>query len=132
MMKKQYEDVYGHIHMLKKQIGEAGGQGVVFRTMDPDLAVKLIHNSTKTDVSTDTSRNRRYTELRLLPLPDRINLTLPRAELKDAAGYVMTLLGDMQEFGDAFTPGDANSGMTNPWLDEMRDKIGRASCRERV
>lgn len=121
MMKKQYEDVYGHIHMLTKQIGEAGGQGVVFRTMDPDLAVKLIHNSTKTDVSTDTSRNRRYTELRLLPLPDRINLTLPRAELKDAAGYVMTLLGDMQEFGDAFTPGDANSGMTNPWLDEMRD-----------
>lgn len=119
-MKKQYEDIYGHTHMLTKQIGEAGGQGFVFRTMDPDLAVKLIHNNTKTDVSTDTSKNRRYTELRLLPLPDRINLTLPRAELKDAAGYVMMLLDDMQEFGDAFTPDDASS-MTNPWLDGMRD-----------
>lgn len=120
-MKKQYEDIYGHIHMLTKQIGEAGGQGAVFRTMDPDLAVKLIHKITKTDVSTDTSKNRRYAELRLLPLPGRINLTLPRAELKDAAGYVMMLLDDMQEFGDAFTPDDHNGGMENPWLDEMRD-----------
>lgn len=120
-MKKQYEDIYGHIHMLTKQIGQPGGQGVVFRTTDPDLAVKLIHNAAKTDVSTDTSENRRYAELRLLPLPNRINLTLPRAELKDAAGYVMMLLDDMQEFGDAFTPDDAGGGMKNPWLDEMRD-----------
>ncbi len=120
-MKKQYEDIYGHIHMLNKQIGKAGGQGVVFRTMDPDFAVKLIHNSTKTDVSTDTSKNQRYTELRLLPIPARINLTLPCAELKDAAGYVMMLLDDMQEFGDAFTPDDSHNIMTNPWIDEMRD-----------
>ena len=119
-MKKQFEDTYGHTHMLTKQLGEAGGQGVVFRTMDPDLAVKLIHNSAKTDVSTDTSKNRRYAELRFLPLPDWVNLTLPRAELKDAAGYVMTLLDDMQEFGEAFTPNDASGGMTNPWLDGMR------------
>ena len=69
-MRKQFEDIYGHTHMLTKQIGEAGGQGVVFRTMDPDLAVKLIHNSAKTDVSADTSNNRRYAELRLLPLPE--------------------------------------------------------------
>lgn len=121
LMKKQYEDIYGHIHMLTKQIGKAGGQGVVFRTTDPDLAVKLIHNSTKTDISMDTSGNRRYAELRLLPLPNRINLTLPRAELKNAAGYVMMLLDDMQEFGDAFTPDDANGGIANPWLEGMRD-----------
>ena len=120
-MRKQFEDIYGHTHMLTKQIGEAGGQGVVFRTMDPDLAVKLIHNSAKTDVSADTSNNRRYAELRLLPLPERINLTLPRAELKDAAGYVMMLLDDMQEFGGAFTPDGVNDGVANPWLDEIQD-----------
>ncbi|WP_406042452.1 protein kinase domain-containing protein [Succinimonas sp.] len=119
-MKNQYEDIYGHIHTLKEQLGQAGGQGVVFRTMEPDFAVKLIHNSTKTDVSTDTSKNQRYTELRLLPIPARINLTLPCAELKDVAGYVMMLLDDMQEFSDAFTPDDSND-MTTPWIDEMRN-----------
>lgn len=120
-MKKQYEDIYGHIHMLTRQIGQAGGQGVVFRTKDPDLAVKLIHNSTKTDVSADTSKNRRYAELRLLPLPERINLTLPRAELKDAAGYVMMLLDDMQEFGDALAIENVRPNMVSPWLEELRD-----------
>ena len=118
-MKNQYEDIHNYRHQLMEQIGQPGGQGVVFRTTDPDLAVKLIHNSTKTDVSTDTSGNQRYMNLRLLPLPDRINLTLPRAELKDVAGYVMTLLDDMQEFSASFMPGDAG-GVTNPWLDDVR------------
>jgi serine/threonine protein kinase len=115
LMKKEYEDIYNHVHMVKEQIGKAGGQGSVFRTMDPNLAVKLIHNGT------DTTKNRRYAELRLLPLPKRINLTLPCAELKDAEGYVMMLLDDMQEFDDAFTPDDDNGGIANPWLDEIRD-----------
>lgn len=119
-MTTQYEDIYGHIHMLTKQIGQAGGQGVVFRTKDPDLAVKLIYNSTTTDISGDTSENRRFAELRLLPLPERINLTLPRAQLKDAAGYVMMLLDDMQEFGDALAADNTNCSLANPWLEELR------------
>ena len=122
-MRKLYEDVYGYRHMIKKQIGKAGGQGAVFRTADSDLAVKLIHNSVKKSVSTDLSENQRYAELRLLPLPERINLTLPCAELKDAAGYVMTLLDDMQEFGDAFKSDGTEKSMVNPWLKSMRDNI---------
>lgn len=119
-MKKQYEDIYGNVHMLTKQLGKAGGQGAVYRTTDSNLAVKLIHNSARTNVSTDMSKNLHFAELRTLPLPDRINLTLPRAELKDAAGYVMLLLDDMQGFEDALTLDDTDGGPSNPWLEEMR------------
>lgn len=121
-MEGQYADIFGHIHVLTRQLGESGGQGRVFRTTDPDIAVKLIHNDKKDDVLKDPSGNWRYTELRLQPVPHRVNLTLPRAELRDVAGYVMVLLDDMEEFGETFTSSDSGEGFSNPWLDGLKNK----------
>ena len=37
----RYVDEYQNVHIQDKVLGQ-GGQGVVFRTRDPDLAIKLV------------------------------------------------------------------------------------------
>ena len=88
------EDIFGNVHQLTKELSR-GGQGVVYRTAIPDVLVKL-------DLQGDMSANERYMELRLLPLPQGIHITLPLAPLKDDAGYIMRLLEDMIPFAEAF------------------------------
>jgi serine/threonine protein kinase len=120
-MGRQFEDEFGYKHITTSEIAR-GGQGAVFRTQNPNIAVKVELNPTGTEFSKDTSQNKRLDEIRLLPISRKINLTLPQATLKNFAGYAMTLLDDMDSFENVFDYSfDSESGYSNGWLDDFRD-----------
>ena len=98
---KYVEDSYGHIHNITKEISR-GGQGVVLRTQDNNIAIKLELDLKTQDAIDDDSKNMKFMEIRLLPIPQSLNITLPLATLKNKAGYVMALLDDMESFEKAF------------------------------
>jgi len=89
-------DEYGNIHRPAAELAR-GGQGVVFRTTDADLAIKQ-----PLDASGNPDKNanlcERFHSIRLLPLPSRIRISLPLAILRDEPGYVMRLLNGMKPF----------------------------------
>ena len=89
-------DEYGNHHTLADELAR-GGQGVVFRTKDADLAIKQPLNP-KGEPDTSSDLRHRFQNIRLLPLPPRIPLSLPLAILRDQPGYVMRLLNDMTPF----------------------------------
>ena len=102
---KVIEDVYGHEHKLVRYIG-GGAQGRVFLTADPTIAVKLLFDD-KGDLLTNENANeevqserKKLNKLRLLPIPKWLNITMPKAMLKDYVGYVMNFLEDMGSFYD--------------------------------
>jgi hypothetical protein len=89
-------DEYGNVHYIKGELAR-GGQGVVFRTVDADLAIKQpIEASGQPDRSADLRS--RFQHIRLLPIPPRIPVSLPLAILREEPGYVMRLLNGMQPF----------------------------------
>jgi serine/threonine protein kinase len=89
---KPLADQYGNLHYLSDKL-DAGGQGVVFRTADVDLAIKKpLYATNILDLSV------RFQNVRLLPLPPRIPISLPLAILRDEPGYVMRLLNGMRPF----------------------------------
>jgi len=89
-------DEYGNHHALADELAR-GGQGVVFRTKDADLAIKQPLNP-QGEPDTNINLRHRFQNIRLLPLPPRIPLSLPLAILRDQPGYVMRLLNDMTPF----------------------------------
>lgn len=118
-MGHQFEDIYGYTHNTTAEISR-GGQGIVFRTENPNIAVKVALNSLKNGFSEDLSENKLFESLRLLPIPSKINLTLPQATLRKYSGYVMTLLDDMETFEKAFDYSfQTKCGYTNDWLDSI-------------
>lgn len=120
-MGQQFEDVFGYKHITTSEIAR-GGQGAVFRTQNPNIAIKIELNSSGTEFSKDIEQNKKLDEIRLLPIPKKTNLTLPQATLKDYAGYAMTLLDDMASFEKVFDYSfDMKSEYTNSWLDELKD-----------
>ena len=115
-------DQYDNMFTLKDEISR-GGQGVVYRTTDTDIAIKqpLVSG---TDIP-DTSLNlqKRFEHIRLLPLPERIEITLPISILKSEPGYVMQLLNNMKPFEKLF------SGRTDAEKYENYSKAGSARFR---
>lgn len=105
LVDKIIEDVYGHEHKLVRYVG-GGGQGRVFLTADPTIAVKLLFDDNGDLLTNDNadaevqSERKKLNKLRLLPIPKWLNITMPKAMLKDYAGYVMDFLEDMSSFGD--------------------------------
>ncbi|WP_052675246.1 hypothetical protein [Photobacterium iliopiscarium] len=55
--KQGLQDEWGQLHKLTKVLGR-GGQGVVFRTTDPDLVVKFILKDNQ--VVTNTAEKETY------------------------------------------------------------------------
>lgn len=89
------KDAYGTSYRLTKELSR-GGQGVVYRTTIPDILVKLDFNESEESGS-------HYMNLRLLPLPEGLHVTLPIVPLKGKqTGYIMRLLEDMVSFGQTF------------------------------
>ena len=89
-------DEYDNIHFLSDELAR-GGQGVVFRTKDADLAIKQPLDSLGNPDKASNLRER-FNSIRLLPLPSRIPISLPLASLRDEPGYVMRLLNGMKPF----------------------------------
>ncbi|GIW92909.1 MAG: hypothetical protein KatS3mg110_0950 [Pirellulaceae bacterium] len=87
-------DEYGNRHYLAEELAR-GGQGVVFRTKDGDLAIKQPLGVPDAADATALPRER-FRNIRLLPLPRRILISLPLALLRDEPGYVMRLLNGMK------------------------------------
>lgn len=108
-------DQYGNQHQLTDELAR-GGQGVVYRTTDADLAVKQpVAADGEVDRSADLQAQiRRFLRIRCLPLPPRIPISLPLAVLRDEPGYVMSLLSEMEPFSAFELRGN------------MRDELARA------
>ncbi len=120
----QFVDEFFNVHERGVELGR-GGQGVVFRTLDPDVAVKLVLDSGGQPVTqaryVDTIRR-----VRALPLPARLHLAAPQAALQDVAGYAMRLLSEMEPFS-RFWPAPS-SGSQGPqeipsWLEQAPEEL---------
>lgn len=119
-------DVCGNLHYLADELAR-GGQGVVFRTRDADLAIKLpLDASGQPDKSADLLV--RFQNIRVLPMPSRIPVSLPLAILRDEPGYVMRLLNGMKPFGVFDLDGRAKKALEERnaalplWLTRIPDK----------
>ena len=122
-MNEKYEDVFGYNHIVIKEIAR-GGQGIVYRTQNPNIAVKLEVDSLTNDI---VKENEKYDNIRLLPIPENINLTLPQATLKNVSGYVMTLLNDMNSFEKVFDYyTNKKSTHMNKWLNSLKEENGES------
>lgn len=119
-------DEYGNFHQIADELAR-GGQGVVFRTKDTDLAIKQpLDASGRPD--TNANLRERFQNIRLLPIPARVPVSLPLAILRDEPGYVMRLLSDMKSFGMFDLNGKAKkeledrNAMLPQWLTGIPDE----------
>lgn len=120
-MGQQFEDVFGYMHLTTSEIAR-GGQGAVFKTQNPNIAVKLELNKEGTGFNTDINQNDKFNYIRLLPIPKEVNITLPQAVLKNQVGYVMTLLDDMASFESIFDYSfDRKKQYLNAWLNDFAE-----------
>ncbi|NHM16522.1 protein kinase [Eggerthellaceae bacterium zg-887] len=115
-------DEYGNVHFLRKELSR-GGQGVVYRTKDPDLAIKQPIDPETGEIDSSTSMQAVFKDVRMLPIPEGIRVALPLSILRDEPGYVMRLLRDMKPFDDVFyLKGDAREELRREsmpsWLSE--------------
>lgn len=117
-MKKKFEDIYGYSHTVTNEISR-GGQGAVFRTTNTNIALKLEIDCLNNEFKQNSNVNDSFNKLRLLPIPQGINLTLPIAPLKEYSGYTMTLLSDMESFSSAFDTEYQVDMPMNEWLKEI-------------
>ena len=97
-------DQYGNRLQMTDEIAR-GGQGVVYRTSDADLAIKQPIGPNGRPVK-DENLQSVFERIRCLPLPDNLPISLPVSILKSEPGYVMTLLNEMRPFSSFYIGGD--------------------------
>lgn len=105
---KTVQDEDGNLHDLIGGPLGRGGQGVVLRTRNPNIAVKLVTGPSGMPVhAADQARTaalrRRLEDVRLLPLAN-LDLAQPLALLRDHLGYTMRLLSDMEPIKALIAP----------------------------
>ncbi len=117
-------DEYGNFHHLADEIAR-GGQGVVFRTKDVDLAIKQPLDASGTPDKNANLRDR-FQNIRRLPLPLRVPISMPLAILRDEPGYVMRLLNGMTPLSFFEMNGKTKSKLEEQplpqWLAKIPDK----------
>ena len=85
MSKNIYVDTYGRSHVASKVLS-SGGQGIVYLTEEPNVLLKLEWNPITQKIEKDMSRNDKFDNIRILPMLENTNLTLPQTILKDVVG----------------------------------------------
>lgn len=113
MNDKSIEDIYSREYYLTNEISR-GGQGVVYRTNDPDIAIKMELDGER--IKCDPTENKKYIQLCHLPIPEDLHITRPLTTLKSVTGYTMNLLSDMISFDKAFSQMPAVLP-NNEWID---------------
>jgi serine/threonine protein kinase len=121
--KFRFVDEYGNVHERGTELGR-GGQGVVFRTQDPDVAVKIAMDGSGKPLDR-SSYLRRLRAVRLLPIPSELQLSMPSAVLKDDPGYAMRLLDDMSSFRSFYPTGQYVPQGIPPWLSRVPMDLAR-------
>ena len=111
-------DSYGYTHRLNGEISR-GGQGVVFKTLVPNVVVKFELKDGKLVPPTE---NEKFMTLRFLPIPGGLHITMPQAALKDYSGYVMTMMSDMISFKNAFDDPIPPEKRITPQFTEKHDR----------
>jgi hypothetical protein len=128
---EKYVDEFHYIHCKGAMLGR-GGQGIVFRTKDPDVAIKVDLDS-KGEPLENPEVLKKYAEkierIRLLPLPEGIELSLPAALLKERAGYVMQLLSDMVPFGFFWPSGKSENKVADADIPEWLGEVDRFTAK---
>lgn len=119
MVKEIYCDTYGRSHVASKVLS-SGGQGVVYLTEEPNVLLKLEWNPMTQEIEKDLSNNAKFDNIRMLPLLEKTNLTLPQTVLSDVVGYTMKMLDGMVSFEEAFS-GDRDELPNNEWLDGVKE-----------
>ena len=97
-------DEFGYVHSLRKELSR-GGQGVVYRTKDPDIAIKQPLNPNTGEIDLDSDMGRVFRGVRSLPMPKGVRVALPLSILRpgpDGPGYVMKLLRNMESLDCVF------------------------------
>lgn len=97
---KTIYDIYGKAQVCETLISQ-GGQGVVYRTAEPNIAVKIVFDKLGEKDCIHLEENQKFQEIRCLPAPSHV--TLPRVILEDYVGYTMELLEDMESFEACFS-----------------------------
>ena len=119
MAKDIYVDTYGRSHIASKVLS-SGGQGIVYKTEEPNTLIKLEWNPFTQEINKDVSNNEKFDEIRILPLLEKTNLTLPQTILRDVAGYTMRMLDDMKSFDEVFSM-MGQEKVQNGWLKEIEE-----------
>lgn len=93
-------DEDGNKHFLEKEIGR-GGQGIVWKTKDPNIIIKMKINRSTGEPVVDEKEYDKYKEdldeVRILDIPEYIHIAKPVSMLKRPyCGYVMRFLGGMK------------------------------------
>ncbi len=115
-------DQYGNQFEITSELAR-GGQGVVYRTTDFDIAIKQpLGPNGKPDTS--ASLQEAFARIRCLPIPERLPISLPASILKSEPGYVMALLNEMKPFSSFYINGEDREEMkkqpTPSWLEGMK------------
>ena len=120
-----FVDEFSNVHTRDVVLGR-GGQGVVYRTKDADIALKLALDANG-DPKPRCSESHQLGMLRLLPIPERLPLSMPLAMLRDHEGYVMRLLGDMVPFKHFWLGGDESASQIElpKWLEAVPESAAR-------
>lgn len=110
-------DENGYKHYLEEVLG-GGGQGVTWKTKDPNILIKMkVNPSTGEPVVDDDEYEkfkRELDEVRILDIPADIHIAKPVSLLqKPYCGYTMRLLNDMKPIKHWIRPFD---GTTKPGL----------------
>jgi serine/threonine protein kinase len=130
----EYVDEFQNVHIQDKVLGQ-GGQGVVYRTKDPDLAIKLVTDESGAPVTDEDlieRYSRRFKRVRQLPLPESLNISLPAAVLQNNAGYVMQLLSEMVPFSHFWLDGKSAQNITSDDIPEWLTAMPEADSKKIV
>lgn len=103
-------DADGRLHHLLRPAINAGGQGAVFLTREPNIGVKILQSPGQ---AADIIR-----DVRRLPIEDLTSIAAPLSTLRDLPGYVMVWLRGMVPLGtNRLPPSGRHSEIIDWYID---------------
>ncbi|WP_458400438.1 protein kinase domain-containing protein [Mailhella sp.] len=114
----RHVDEYHNVHFQEQILGQ-GGQGIVYKTQDPDIALKVSVDASGEPLKASSAIQEqavRFRHFRRLPLPEKLNIAAPLALLEGEAGYVMQLLNELVPLHELFPSAQDGPTFIPAWL----------------